>query len=133
ARARFAPVIGRPASCSQNRLCRYSSSASVARSSDIEDSLPWAWHRLGRVRIDGSTRALVTGASRGIGRALAEALAGRGATVGLVARSADEVQALAAELPGDHVALPGDVSDRAGVERAVARFVEAAGGLDLAV
>jgi len=85
------------------------------------------------VRIDGSTRALVTGASRGIGRALAEALAGRGATVGLLARSAGEVRALAAELPGEHVALPADVSDRADVERAVERFVAAAGGLDLAV
>src|SRR5271168_3780421 len=30
ARATFAPVIGSPASCSQNRLCRYSSSATVA-------------------------------------------------------------------------------------------------------
>ena len=30
ARATFAPVIGRPASCSQNRICRYSSSATVA-------------------------------------------------------------------------------------------------------
>jgi NADP-dependent 3-hydroxy acid dehydrogenase YdfG len=85
------------------------------------------------VRIDGSTRALVTGASRGIGRALAEALAARGATVGLAARSAGEVEALADELPGEHVALPCDVADRAAVEGAVAAFVEAAGGVDLVV
>jgi NADP-dependent 3-hydroxy acid dehydrogenase YdfG len=85
------------------------------------------------VRIDASTRALVTGASRGIGRALAEALAGRGATVGLAARSRDEIEALAEELPGDHVALPCDVADRRSVEEAVAAFVESAGGLDLVV
>jgi NADP-dependent 3-hydroxy acid dehydrogenase YdfG len=85
------------------------------------------------VRIDDSTRALVTGSSRGIGRALAAALAARGATVGLAARSAGEVEALAGELPGDHVPLPCDVSDRASVEEAVSRFVEVAGGLELVV
>ncbi|MDQ6915587.1 MAG: SDR family NAD(P)-dependent oxidoreductase [Actinomycetota bacterium] len=85
------------------------------------------------MRIDGSTRALVTGASRGIGRALAEALAARGATVGLAARSGDEIEALAAELPGEHVPLRCDVADRAAVERAVEAFVTEAGGLDLVV
>lgn len=80
------------------------------------------------------TRALVTGASSGIGRAVARQLAARGARVGLLARSGDELQRLAAELPGDgHVALPCDVADRAAVEAAVARFTAEAGGLDLAV
>ena len=69
------------------------------------------------------TRALVTGTSRGIGRALAERLAGRGVTVGLVARSQREVEALADALPGEHVVLGGvDVSDRAAIEGAVERF-----------
>ncbi|HEY8585019.1 MAG TPA: SDR family NAD(P)-dependent oxidoreductase, partial [Capillimicrobium sp.] len=45
-------------------------------------------------------RALVTGASRGIGRALAHALAARGIVVGLVARDEEQLRALAAELPG---------------------------------
>ena len=85
------------------------------------------------MRIGAGTRALVTGASRGIGRALAGALASRGATVGLAARSRDELESLAAELPGEHVALPCDVGDRAEVEGAVARFLEAAGGLELVV
>lgn len=78
------------------------------------------------------TRALVTGASRGIGRALCSALAERGAVLGLVARSGEELDALAAALPGDgHRPLPCDVGDRAAVEAAVEAF--AADGLQLVV
>jgi short-subunit dehydrogenase len=83
------------------------------------------------MRIDATTRALVTGASRGIGLELARALTARGAAVGLLARSADE--ALAGELGPRAVALAGDVGDRAQVEAAVERFIEQAGGLDLVV
>ena len=85
------------------------------------------------MEIGTGTRAFVTGASRGIGRALCRALAERGATVGLAARSAGELEALAAELPGEHVVLECDVADRASVERAVDAFVAQAGGLDLLV
>jgi 3-oxoacyl-[acyl-carrier protein] reductase len=62
------------------------------------------------------TRAFVTGASRGIGRALAGELAARGATLGLAARSTDKLAALAAQLPGDHHVLECDVADAAGRE-----------------
>ncbi len=79
------------------------------------------------------TCALVTGASRGIGQALAEAIAARGATVGLAARSADQLEALAAALPGHHHVLPCDVTDAASVAGAVDAFVARAGGLDLVV
>ena len=86
------------------------------------------------MEVGAGTRALVTGASSGIGRAVARQLAARGARVGLLARSAEELERLAAELPGDgHLALPCDVADREAVEGAVARFAERAGGLDLAV
>jgi 3-oxoacyl-[acyl-carrier protein] reductase len=85
------------------------------------------------VRIDDGTRAIVTGASRGIGRATAGALAGRGARVGLLSRSEGELASLAAELPGDPVVLVADVGDADSVAGAVERFVAEAGGLDLAV
>jgi short-subunit dehydrogenase len=85
------------------------------------------------MQIGPGTRALVSGASRGIGRALAAALARRGAVVGLMARSGEQLDALAAELPGTHRTLVADAGDRRAVEDAVSRFVEQAGGLELVV
>jgi short-subunit dehydrogenase len=80
------------------------------------------------------TRALITGASKGIGRALARELAGRGATVGLVARDRALLERLLAELPGDdHLALPADVTSRREVEGVVGEFVDERGGIDLLV
>ncbi|MBA3326683.1 MAG: SDR family NAD(P)-dependent oxidoreductase [Solirubrobacterales bacterium] len=88
------------------------------------------------MEIGPGTRALITGASRGIGRALAEAIAARGATLGLAARSTRELEALADALgrPGsDHRVLECDVASRASVEAAVDGFARAAGGLDLVI
>jgi NADP-dependent 3-hydroxy acid dehydrogenase YdfG len=85
------------------------------------------------MRIGEGTRALVTGASRGIGRATVEALSARGARVGLLSRSEGELAALAAQLPGEQVVLAADVGDADSVAGAVDRFVDETGGLDLAV
>ena len=85
------------------------------------------------MQIRSGTRAFVTGASRGIGRAVAHALAQRGAVVGLAARSTPDLEALAAELPGAHHVFTCDVALPASIRSAVEDFVVAAGGLDLVV
>lgn len=71
-------------------------------------------------------RALVTGASRGIGRAVAAALADAGARVALVARGADALEAAAAAVGG--VAVTGDVTDASGLEALVERAARGVGG-----
>jgi short-subunit dehydrogenase len=89
------------------------------------------------VRVDSGSTAIVTGASRGIGRATAQALATRGTRLGLLARGRDELEALASELPpspaGEHLPLAADIGRRREIERAVERFVNRAGHLDLLV
>ena len=85
------------------------------------------------MRIESGTRAIVTGASRGIGRATALALAARGARVGLVSRNAEELERLAAELGSDAIALPADVTDREALDAAFVSFVAEAGGVELVV
>jgi NADP-dependent 3-hydroxy acid dehydrogenase YdfG len=81
--------------------------------------------------IDRSTRALVTGASRGIGLATARALAARGAKVGMIARGEEELATRAEELGA--TAIAADVADAEAVRAAVDGFAEIAGGLDLLV
>jgi NADP-dependent 3-hydroxy acid dehydrogenase YdfG len=67
---------------------------------------------------------VVTGASRGIGRAVAGALAAAGAEPFLLARSADTLARVALELGGEAVAVPCDVTRAEDVERAVQRILE---------
>jgi 3-oxoacyl-[acyl-carrier protein] reductase len=76
--------------------------------------------------------ALVTGASGGIGAAIARTLAGQGARVALSGTRVGPLDALATELPGS-VVLPCDLSDAAGVDALVGRAVEALGSLYILV
>ncbi len=77
--------------------------------------------------------ALVTGASGGIGSAIASALAAQGARLAVSGSNADKLEAFRAGLGGDHVALPCDLSDGAAVDALVPRAVEALGKLDILV
>ncbi len=76
--------------------------------------------------------ALVTGASGGIGGAIAQALAARGATVALSGTRADALEALSATLPGSHI-LPCRLDDAAAVEALVPDAIAALGKLDILV
>ncbi len=82
-------------------------------------------------------RALVAGASRGIGRAIALALAGEGARVAVVARGAEDLERVLAELPpvaaGPHVAIAADVITAEGAATALAGAAGGLGGLDIAI
>jgi 3-oxoacyl-[acyl-carrier protein] reductase len=78
-------------------------------------------------------RALITGGSRGIGFAVAEALAGEGTAVGLVARDAAGLAAAAERLGPRGVPVAtaaADVTDTRGLRRAVDHIATALGGLD---
>ncbi len=81
-------------------------------------------------------RAIVTGASRGIGAEIARAMARAGAAVVLAARDEEALARIADEIAdegGRAVVVPTDVSDPAAVERMVAAAVRELGGLDVAV
>ena len=99
----------------------------TADSPQADQALP----RTPSMRLDGR-RALVTGAGRGLGRACAAALAEAGAHVTLVARTLDQIEALATAIrqaAGSADAVRLDVTDL----EAVARMVEAAEPFDILV
>ena len=77
--------------------------------------------------------ALVTGASGGIGSAIAKALAAQGARLAVSGSNAEKLEAFRDELGGDHVALACNLSDAAAVDALVPSAVEALGKLDILV
>ncbi|HEV2866006.1 MAG TPA: SDR family NAD(P)-dependent oxidoreductase, partial [Allosphingosinicella sp.] len=69
--------------------------------------------------------ALVTGASGGIGSAIARALAGQGARLALSGSNAEKLAAFGAEVGGEHLPLVANLSDAAAVDALVPQAVEA--------
>ncbi|MFL6735022.1 MAG: 3-oxoacyl-[acyl-carrier-protein] reductase [Sphingomicrobium sp.] len=78
--------------------------------------------------------ALVTGASGGLGSAIAKALAAQGARLAVSGSNVDKLESFRSGLGADHVALPCNLSDSAAVDQLVPQAVEALGGkLDILV
>jgi short-subunit dehydrogenase len=78
-------------------------------------------------------KVFITGASSGIGAALAREFAARGATLGLLARRGDALDGLIARLPGRHLRYVLDVTDRPRLIEAAREFERASGGADLVI
>jgi len=80
------------------------------------------------------TVAVVTGGSRGIGRAIAAALAGAGASVAIIGRNGATAQSAATELPGEgHAGYACDVADSEQVNSTVKAVEDAQGGIGILV
>ena len=77
--------------------------------------------------------ALVTGASGGLGSAIAKALAGQGARLAVSGSNSEKLERFRSQLGGDHVALACNLSDGAAVDALVPQAVEALGKLDILV
>jgi 3-oxoacyl-[acyl-carrier protein] reductase len=78
--------------------------------------------------------ALVTGASGGLGSAIAKALSAQGARLAVSGSNVDKLERFRGELGGDHVALACNLGDGAAVDQLVPQAVEALGGkLDILV
>src|SRR6187399_702268 len=77
--------------------------------------------------------ALVTGASGGIGSAIAKALAGQGARVALSGTREEALKTVQAEIGGETLILPCNLSDSAAVDALVPQAVETLGQLDILV
>ncbi len=77
--------------------------------------------------------AVITGASSGIGEAAARALAADGHRVALLARRLDRIEALAAELGGNAIAIKADVTDRGSLVVAAERVRSELGSADILI
>jgi short-subunit dehydrogenase len=86
----------------------------------------------GIVKLAGSV-VVVTGASRGIGAAVARLAAAKGARLGLLARDESELKELAAALPTESLVVPVDVTDKADLIKALRQVRDDLGPIDVLV
>src|SRR5882762_3534888 len=101
------------------------------------------WGERGRARREGCAMgqlhnrvALITGAGRGIGRAIALAFAAEGAKLALAARTTTELQEVVEQIQaigGTAVALPADLSDRAVPRKLVEKVEQTLGPVEILV
>src|SRR4051812_6746679 len=77
--------------------------------------------------------ALITGAARGLGRAAAERLLARGASVALNVRDPERADALVRELGDRAFAVPADLTDSAAPDAIIAKVLERFGRIDVLV
>lgn len=81
--------------------------------------------------------AIITGAGKGIGKAIAQALAKEGVHLGLIARTASDLEALQSELQGQYgikaAIASADISDPTAAEKAVDALVSELGGVDILI
>lgn len=82
---------------------------------------------------DSPRTCLVTGAGRGIGRAVAQRLSAEGHRVGLTARSADQLEQVAVTLPGPSLVLPADITAAGAVDEVFAAVEAEWGRVDVLV
>ena len=75
----------------------------------------------------------ITGASSGLGQALARHYASQGHTLGLVARRRDRLEALTGQLAGQHHMYPIDVQDRDALHAAAQDFIQRTGKVDIVI
>jgi NAD(P)-dependent dehydrogenase (short-subunit alcohol dehydrogenase family) len=98
-------------------------------------SVPYGGDNVGAFELHGK-KALVTGASKGIGRAIALAYAEAGADVALVSRSAELLEGVAKEIEERGrraVVIPADLTDREAAADAVRRSIDELGEIDIVV
>ena len=84
------------------------------------------------MQIGPDTRAVITGASRGIGLAIAREMSSLGAEVGMIARGGEDLETAAASLPGA-TALKADVVDSNVLSSKIDEFRKAGGDIDIAI
>src|SRR5437667_1847120 len=88
--------------------------------------------RANKMNLKGKT-AIVTGGTKGIGRAIVEALLGEGLSVCIAARKQDEIDKAISELGGNASGFVCDVRDYDQVKALIAHTVKELGGLDILV